>query len=411
MKIVYIVGAGISKSIDSGVPVMNDFFEKAIMIDEDVAWLAFAAAERARAFPHDPEIENLGIKMGVIDEFSYNNQNGPLKDKLKKGLIDTRRQYKDAFLSDEKRKKSNIEDVFSKIEAYIDKNENANDTYDRLQFLINRLFNNLDKQLETKFLDAAHFDLGEYVKNTDGLEHIFISFNYDLWLEKTLFKKGIWHPRDGHGTYLFRYYLKPEEDDLESAELNGKVRVSSKFIPIKEFSKECQKSRVKVLKPHGSLAWRFGKEPGEGAVLVESEENLCVTYNGTWRYPPVQNSDKKAELTRVPLIVPPTPNKIRSHQLFWDTDKDMEKALLTAEVIVILGWSMPDTDKNLNDMISRAINNRTKQIKKLIVCDKYQTPSFYRRFETLFRSQKIEHWNTGFNKEFVEFLEKEISKV
>lgn len=304
MKIVYIVGTGVSKSIDSGVPVMNDFFEKAIeLIDENVALLAFSAAERARAFPHDPEIENLGIKMGVIEEFLYNNQDCPLKDKLERELIDTMRQYKDSFLADEKRKKANMEDVFSKIEAYIDKNEDANDTYVRLQFLINRLFNKLDKQLETKFLDAAHLDLGEYVKNTDGLEHIFISFNYDLWLEKALFKKGIWHPMDGHGTYLFRYYLKPEDDDLESLEPNGKVRVSSKFIPIKEFSKECQKSRVKVLKPHGSLAWRFGKEPGEGAVLVESEENLCVTYNGTWRYPPVQNSDKKTELTLLPLIV------------------------------------------------------------------------------------------------------------
>ena len=83
MKIVYIVGAGVSKSIDSDIPVMNDFFEKAIeLIDENVAWLAFSAAELARAFPHNPEIENLGIKMRVIGEFLYNNQDGPLKDKL-----------------------------------------------------------------------------------------------------------------------------------------------------------------------------------------------------------------------------------------------------------------------------------------------------------------------------------------
>lgn len=347
--------------------------------------------------------------MRVIGEFLHNNQDGPLKDKLENELIATRQQYKDAFLTDEKRKRANIEDIFSEMEAHKDKNENANDAYVRLHFLINRLFNKLDKQFETAFSHAAHHNLSEYVKNTDGVEHIFISFNYELWLEKALFKKGIWHPRDGHGNYLFGYYLKPEEDDLES--VGSKFRVSDKFISIKPFSNECQKSKVKVLKPHGSLAWRFGKKPGEGAVLVESEEYLCVTYNNTWRYPPAEHPDKTLELTLLPLIVPPTPNKIRSHQLFWDIDKDMEKALLTADVVVIIGWSMPDTDKNLNAMISIAINNRTKQIKKMIVCDKDQTTSFYNRFETLFRPQKIEPWNTGFNKEFVEFLEKEISKV
>lgn len=273
------------------------------------------------------------------------------------------------------------------------------------------MFNKLDKQLETAFWDATHLNLSEYVKNSDDFEHVFISFNYDLWLEKALFKKGIWHPRDGHGTYLFKYYLKPKEDDLESSKLDGKLTFYNGGIQINAFSKECQKSKVKLLKPHGSLAWRFGKESEQGVVLVKSEENPCVAYNGTWRYPPVEHSDKKIEWKLEPLIVPPTPNKIRSHQLFWDTDKDMEEALLTAEVVVIIGWSMPDTDKNLNDVFSRAINNRTKQIKKLIVCDKEQTPSFYSRFEALFRPPKIEYWNTGFNKEFVGFLEEEIGKV
>lgn len=410
MNVVYFIGAGTSKSIDDRVPVMDDFFEKAIdLIDENVAWITFAAAERARAFPHNPEIENLGIKMGVIGEFLHKNQDGPLKDKLEKELTITRQQYRDAFLADEKRKWANMEDVFSKMEAHKDKNEHANDAYGRFHFLINRLFNKLDKQLETAFLDAPHLYLSEYIKNTDGIGHIFISFNCDLWIEKAFFKKGIWHPRDGHGNYLFGYYLKPEEDDLES--VGPKVRVSDKFIPIKPFSNECQKSKVKVLKPHGSLAWRFGKKPGEGVVLVESEENLCVTYNNTWRYPPVEHPDKTLELTLLPLIVPPTPTKIRSHQLFWEIDKDMVKALLTADVVVIIGWSMPDTDVNMNDLISRAINNRTKQIKKLIVCDKDQTTSFYNRFETLFRPQKIEPWNTGFNMAFVKSLEKEICKV
>ena len=256
MKIVYIVGAGFSKSIDGCVPVMNDFFEKAIeLIDENVAWLVFAAAERARAFPDEPEIENLGTKMGVIGEYLSNNndccknQDCQLKGKLEEGLRNTRQQYKKVFLSDTKRKKANLEDVFGKMEAHkdVERDNDANDTYVRLQFLINRLFNNLDKRLENEFLRAAHFDLSEYVKTADNLEHIFISFNYDLWLEKAFFKNGIWHPRDGHGTYLFEHYAKPEKDISQNMKPNGVVEVSNKFVETKEFSEKCQKARVKVL--------------------------------------------------------------------------------------------------------------------------------------------------------------------
>ncbi|HHT9111669.1 MAG TPA: hypothetical protein ACFYDZ_11005 [Candidatus Brocadiaceae bacterium] len=52
MKVVYFVGTDASKSIDDRVPVMNDFFEKAIdlMIETDVGRLTFASAEEARAF-------------------------------------------------------------------------------------------------------------------------------------------------------------------------------------------------------------------------------------------------------------------------------------------------------------------------------------------------------------------------
>lgn len=71
LNIVYIFGAGASASIDDSVPVMANFFEKAIdMVDIDdmVFPIAFSTAEKARAFPANPEIENTGLKIYVLGE-------------------------------------------------------------------------------------------------------------------------------------------------------------------------------------------------------------------------------------------------------------------------------------------------------------------------------------------------------
>ena len=112
----------------------------------------------------------------------------------------------------------------------------------------------------------------------------------------------------------------------------------------------------------------------------------------------------------IPLIVPPVPNKIRSHPLFWKTDKDVYNALLHADIVVIIGWSMPLTDQYLRDTIMRALSNREEQIKKLIVCDYKQESGadLLARFESIFRPREIKSWLDGFDREFVDFLKEEL---
>ena len=108
-------------------------------------------------------------------------------------------------------------------------------------------------------------------------------------------------------------------------------------------------------------------------------------------------------------IAPPAPNKIRSHPLFWKTDKDVYNALLHADIVVIVGWSMPPTDRYLHDTILRALNNREEQIKKLIVCDRQSaSEQLLSRFESVFVPREMKPWLGGFSREFVDFLKKEI---
>ena len=260
MKIVYIFGAGASASIDNSVPVMVNFFEKAIdMLDENnkAFQLAFTFAEKARALPPNPEVENLGVQMGVLGSLleRSNRSKGsePAENQncfLREDLTDAINAYKTAFKKDPNRTAANLEDVFSKVESFKEKSFDADNTYDRLQYMINGLFNKLDKDLRDKFSVAAHHDLSQFVVNTDKIEHTFISFNYDLWLEKALFQKKVWHPAAGHGSYRFEYYSEPLED-IRPESGTSVERVSEAI----KFTGKHQRSRVSVLKPHGSLSW------------------------------------------------------------------------------------------------------------------------------------------------------------
>lgn len=383
---------------------MANFFNTAIdMLDENnIAFQgAFAFAEEARAFPPNPEVENLGIKIGVLGRLiektaPAKQQSSFLREELKDAIL----AYKKIFKKDHSRTSANLEDVFSKLELFKEKSDAADKTYDRLQYVINGLFNQLDKDLQGEFSVAAHHDLCQFVANTNDIEHTFISFNYDLWLEKALFKKELWHPIDGHGSYSFEYYSKPEDDIFPQ---------SGRHVDhAKKFNGEHKKSKVKVLKPHGSLSWRFGKKHGNGLVILENGENSSITYNNTWDLPALHFTGG-TELTLIPLVVPPVPNKIRSHPLFWETDKDVNKALIQADIVVIVGWSMPLTDRYLQNTILKSLNCREEQIKKLIVCDKQDSGGYLlSRFESIFRPRKIKTWLNGFSGEFVDFLEKEL---
>ena len=108
---------------------------------------------------------------------------------LKEELSDSIHAYKEAFKNDRNRLSANLEDVFSTVEGFMENSAAADQTYARLQYVINGLFNHLDHDLQDNFAGSAHHDLGKFVVNTDKLNHTFISFNYDLWLEKALFKK------------------------------------------------------------------------------------------------------------------------------------------------------------------------------------------------------------------------------
>jgi hypothetical protein len=453
MNIVYIFGAGASASIDESVPVIANFFEKSVdyvNISNRSILISFAVAEEAKVFLANPEIENISAKMNVLERLLIDSEkcfddceiSKHLKNLRDAGVLeDIETKYKDsaldclisqslkylenpedwskqcsiinkihsqleqivdaykvAFKKDEKRRIANLEKVFSDLASRKEKSRDANNVYERLQFLIAGIFYELDKDLSKKFSNAAHHDLSEYVKGSHQFKHTFISFNYDIWLEKALFNKGLWYPKNGHGSYHFKYYSPPLEDKLGVSDIHKP----------KKFSDGNQESRVMVLKPHGSLSWRFGEDYNNRIVILEGDENSCVTYNNTWDFP-ASYFEEGTELSLTPLIVPPTPNKIRNHPLFQKTDQDISEAIAEADVVVIIGWSMPETDQYIKDIFLETMSERKEQIKKIIVCDKGEMgKTLSTKFESIFRPKEIRVYDEGFGKKFVDFLKKEL---
>jgi len=419
MDILYILGAGASASIDQSVPVMANFFEKAIeMLDEsnNLFCVAFAVAEEARAFPSNPNIENSGIRIGELGRLLERIKRGklpisqPLLGDLEKRLKDYIHVYKENFKSDKNRMSANLEDVLLRLESYNDINPAAANAYanayDRFQFVIGSLFGRLDKDLSGKFSKAAHHDLITFIANGGRVKHTFISFNYDLWLEKALAKKELWHPEQGHGSYRFQYYSPPVEDAGPNEGAVVVKDIKDSYKP-RKFQNN-NKSKVTVLKPHGSLAWRLGRDTNNVVVILENGEHSCVSYNKTWYFPP-SLFQEGTERTLIPLVVPPTENKIRNHPIFWQTDQDIVEALIEADVVVIIGWSMPETDHYIRDILVRGLNGRNEQLKKMVICHKGdRSNKLQSKFEAIFRPTESRVYDEGFSKKFVDFLKDEL---
>ena len=77
MNIVYIFGAGASASIDESVPVIANFFEKAVDFvntNNDLFLVSFIVAEEARAFSTNHEIQNISVRMGLLGRLLGNSK-------------------------------------------------------------------------------------------------------------------------------------------------------------------------------------------------------------------------------------------------------------------------------------------------------------------------------------------------
>jgi hypothetical protein len=236
-KLLYFVGAGLTKPLQlpkKPLPLMYDYISvMANYVADDVILTTLAALECEENYPYkweDTESKELAKKL-----------NGPNADRS----LENRRAFCRALKS---KPYESIEDLLGTSSTAVI----------RFIYAIDRLFYLVG-------WDITWCPLERFLKHQlelDETHHTFVSFNYDLFLDRAVQKQtaGKWDVFSGYG---FKISWQINEDP---APANGHgllpVEQAIDLQPSADSS-----SRFQILKPHGSLNWLV---PYKGSIQVHS---------------------------------------------------------------------------------------------------------------------------------------------
>jgi hypothetical protein len=162
-----------------------------------------------------------------------------------------------------------------------------------------------------------------------GPKDTLITLNYDTLLDSALWRCG-WNPKRGYG-------------------LTGDARKID-WIPTNS-SHSSILSAVLLLKLHGSLNWFVRGSVADLSVIFESKAVRV-------------SRPRRNELNNhIRQIVPPIYGKFFRHAQWRTLWEKAYKALRDAEMLVIVGCSLVDTDFHLRALISRVSQDRKKSAK------------------------------------------------
>ena len=101
------------------------------------------------------------------------------------------------------------------------------------------------------------------------------------------------------------------------------------------------------------------------------------------------------------LVVPPISAKSFSHPVLYETRNLVKKYLQQASTVTIIGWSLPETDIDMKNMVQRIyddLESRSEQLEKLTIVDKGKKKEHFLRLQALFMAKRNVKFNNGFEK-------------
>ncbi len=223
-----------------------------------------------------------------------------------------------------------------------------------------------------------------YLRNRVIPEQItIISFNYDIYVEKTLAVLARYFPYSYRTVFLFPYCYDTNLD-LPTQARNPR---QGWFPPI---NPNIKKGGIRVLKLHGSLNWysHYPREEIDLEEMVNPNRPMKVSrekeINSTrLRY---LNRKGQSEFT-LPIIVPPVHNKTEIYHSnildLWDRARE---ALNDADELVIYGYSCPSSDTESEDLLRIALE-QNKKIQQIPIID--TNPTAISRYRQLIPSKEF----------------------
>jgi hypothetical protein len=371
----YFVGAGLTKSLEKrtrSVPLMADFVQ-------------VLTEHAGNKVVRDTLV---GMEVGNVYEAAC-NECLTLATALR-GREQVTDEERDRFAKLVRNRPSeSIEAIFQKVESMNPEtpgSEIRSGFHDYFRYAINEVFATVGWDLQ---LDLLTGFLQRQFSQDAARSHIFVSFNYDLALDRAvgIASRENWQPRNGYG-FEFPFYT------VDAANAS-----SAEGIPTGS-------QKIQILKPHGSLNWlrrmRNGVPP-EGisgmVVPLESRWELDTGIHWDLRYWPTEpfksvHFPDGVGASRVGIMIaPPSPTKPPIMPQLLSAESD---AVSKADEVFVIGYSLPETDQDQWKLIDSAVRARAVPIPRLTIINYNWRPEDFQRICCLFRPRCVCTFNHGF---------------
>ena len=375
---IYFVGAGLSKAlqrdINTPIPLLTDFVKVgahyAAIDESNVALLTLTGLVRLGRFRWKSE-----EALRLARAFDPNARDPQLVAKF----VDVLRR----------RPAESVEDLLARENRGATLAEAAIfDAPIRFRYAISRIFSLIAWNVRLELLAAF---LGERL--AAGGSHTFISFNYDLFLDRAMSETlPDWSWHCGYGFDVpFAITSDPTDHGVE-AEVPGRH--------------SCQ-STVRLLKPHGSLNWLLPADQRSAAMpFCDGPTTVRVDQAGRPEYvstlemwPRVVSPDEHWPGHDVgPGIIVPLRRKNATLAILKQVRQQEFNAVTQANEAFVLGWSMPSTDEDQRSLIRHACSLRGKPFERLVIVNLNQPAEYFEHVADTFLMEysTAEIWNDGF---------------
>ncbi|AXR70068.1 SIR2 family protein [Leptospira mayottensis] len=181
--------------------------------------------------------------------------------------------------------------------------------------------------------------LGIFKKNNVAINNTFLSFNYDTVLENSIWNLG----------YKVNYGIKGFDALSELHDSN---------------------TGIKVLKLHGSINWKL--KPGSSGLFIQA----------------FRNYDEASKSKGDRILLPPTWQKTFSGhlQFVWN---NAISAISTATRLVIIGFSIPETDIHFKYLLSAGLQDNIS-LREILFVNPMEEEEFTTKVKKIFHSSFLE---------------------
>ena len=315
-KYVFIMGAGASK--DDNLPIQDEILTKILK-----------------------------------QEFAFKNKEGSHIKEYKKVSNEIKSLLKNVFTGNKAKDNISLENIFNVLETAISKNENiGNIQIEKIKQYYDSLLKGImfatltDAKLKehnifNKKSKSPYTMLGKKIyegcKNQKEINLSFITFNYDICLDRVL---------------LSMY----NENEDKSFDVDFGIDLGN-YEQEKWFHRP-RKRKISLLRPHGSINWVFCKSCGKVFSKISKQGK------------PLDLVGKKkcynCGLSSVePYIIHPTNNRIYENKYIMQIWSKVEDILQEADHWCFIGYSLPEADRFFSYILSKTYNLRKVKINNL----------------------------------------------